>query len=78
MNQNPVHEFKSGNIRAVIWHNNGKSGKPDYHSILIVRRYRIGEEWKETTSLLLNDVAKAVDVLTKAQQWLEFGAPSVA
>lgn len=51
----PVKEFRSGNIRAVVWLNESENGK--WYSITISRSYKVsGGEWKETNQFNRDDL----------------------
>ncbi len=51
----PVKEFRSSNIRAVLWLNSSDSG--DWYSITISRSYKTsGGEWKETNQFNRDDL----------------------
>lgn len=64
----PVHEFKLAKVRATIWCN--QDAGRSWYSVAITRSYRVGEEWKETTSFQRDDlplVSKAADL---AYAWI--------
>jgi hypothetical protein len=69
MKQKPVHEIRNGCIKASIWLNAGKDGKSDHHSITISRSYKLGEEWRQTTSFFPADLPKLAEVLAQAGHW---------
>ncbi|GAB5441333.1 MAG: hypothetical protein Fues2KO_16820 [Fuerstiella sp.] len=59
----PAHVIRFGYIKASIWRNQTKSG--ERHSVSIVRLYRNGDVWKESTRFGRDDlplVAKAADL----------------
>jgi len=67
----PAHVIRFGYIKATIWRNHTKSG--DRHSVSLVRLYRNGDVWKESTRFGRDDlmlVAKAADA---AHSWI-FGS----
>lgn len=70
MKQKPVHEIRNGGIKASIWLNAGKDGKSDHHSISISRSYKLGDEWRQTTSFFPGDLPRLADVLAAAGQWI--------
>ena len=70
MKQKPVHEIRNGGIKASIWLNVGKDGKSDHHSITISRSYKLGEEWRQTTSFFPADLPRLAEVLAQAGQWV--------
>ena len=62
MAQAPVHKVRLGRITASVWANDGSNGT--FHNVTLVRSYKDGEEWKESSSFGRDDlplVAKAVD-----------------
>lgn len=64
----PVHTIRFGLIKASIWQNHTRSG--DRHSVSIVRLYKNGDVWKESTRFGRDDlllVAKASDM---AHSWI--------
>lgn len=64
----PVHEIRFGFIKASIFQNQTKSG--EQFSVSIVRLFKNGEQWKESTRfgrLDLPLVAKAADL---AHTWI--------
>ena len=65
----PEKKFKAGAISATIWKNG--EGDQSYNTISLGRVYKdkLGE-WKNTTSLRLNDLPKARMVLDKAYEYI--------
>ena len=60
----PVHELRLGRIKGLVWQNKTQHGVR--FSVTIVRLYKDGEEWHETTSFDRDDlplVAKVADRL---------------
>ena len=70
----PVKKFQAGGVSAAIWQNRTtlKSGTEiETLSVSIDRRYKDKDgEWKNSSSLKLNDVPKAVMVLSKAYDYM--------
>lgn len=51
----PVKEFRSGNIRAVVWLNESENGT--WYSINLTRSYKISDgTWKETAQFNRDDL----------------------
>jgi len=72
MNQ-PQKKFRAGAISATIWENQAmKDGQPSaYNTISFERGYKDKQgEWKNTHSLRVSDIPKAVLVLNKAYEFL--------
>ena len=65
----PVQQFKVGGIQVAIWQNESKEGQA-FSSISMDKRYKVGEEWRSTTSLKANDLPKAILALQKAYEFL--------
>ena len=69
----PEKKFKAGAITATVWTNNSEKGK--YSTVNLDRVYKDGESWKTTGSLRMNDLPKAVLVLSKAYEYLVTKSP---
>ena len=68
MAQGPEQVVRFGLIKVAIWKNHTKSG--DRHSVSVVRLFKDGDRWRESTRFGRDDlplVAKAVDV---AHTWI--------
>jgi len=50
----PVHEIPDGAIKLSIWKNKGEHGA--FYSVTCRRRYKDGDEWKDTNSYGEDDV----------------------
>jgi len=68
----PEKKFQSGGIEASIFENeiqqNGKSVK--IKKVAFQKRYKSSQGWKTTYSLDINDLPKAILVLSKAYEHL--------
>lgn len=65
----PFKKFTVGNIQVAVWHNEGKHS--EFYTITIARRFKsAGEEWKNSQSLRLSDVPKAIIALQEAYRQL--------
>ena len=64
----PVHVIRFGYIKACIWRNQTKSG--ERHSVTIVRLYRNGDVWKESTRFGRDDLPLVVKVADLAHSWI--------
>ena len=64
--QRPIHEIRLGNhVRAAIWSNQSEDRRT-WFSVTITRRYKNGEQWKDSTSFRRDDlpvVAKVADIV---------------
>ncbi len=66
----PVKKFFISDVTASIWENEGKSGT--FHTVTLTRRYKDGEAFKDTSSLGKYDVLKAIQVLARAKDWIDY------
>lgn len=64
----PVKRFRAGAVSAAIWENQSEKGS--YATISLQRSYKDKEEWKNTRSLRVNDLPKAMLVLNSAFEYL--------
>jgi hypothetical protein len=64
----PVHTVRLGLIKAAIWRNQTKSG--ERHSVSIVRIYRNGDVWKESTRFGRDDLLLVAKVADLAHTWI--------
>ena len=74
----PEKRFQSGGIEASIFENeiqhNGKTVK--VKKVAFQKRYKSAEGWKSTYSLDINDIPKAILVLSKAYEHLVLNSES--
>ena len=67
--QQPVHEFRVGGVKAVIWKNQTRNGV--MFSTSLVRIYKDAEDqWQETHSLGRDDLLAASKVLDQAHSYI--------
>jgi len=64
----PVHTIRYGMIKASIWKNHTKSG--DRHTVSVVRLYRNGDQWKESTRFGRDDLQLVAKVADQAHTWI--------
>lgn len=69
MSETPESKFNTGSIQVAVWDNESKEGNA-FQSISIQKRYKVGEEWKTTNSLNINEIPKAILALQKAYEHL--------
>jgi len=65
----PAKKFRLGRIKVTIWPNSAKNGEV-WFNVEIVRSYKDGDEWQESTKFGRDDlpvVAKAADM---AYAWI--------
>ena len=79
----PCYETRLGSIRVAIWENvteggatggngnGGNSAPRRWHNVSLTRRFKIGNQWKETSTFNgLGDLAQACRALQLAEQWI--------
>ena len=64
----PLHTIRFGYIKASIWRNSTKSG--DRHSVSVVRLYRNGDEWKESSRFGRDDLLLVSKAMNEAHSWI--------
>ena len=72
-NTKPIKKYQAGGISAAIWKNNveTKGNAVTVLSVTLDRRYKDGEgNWQSSSSMRLNDLPKAVLVLTQAYTYM--------
>lgn len=67
--RSPKAKFSAGPIQVAVWENEGKEGK-SYTTVSLDKRYKVGEEWKSTNSMKVNELPKAILALQKAYEYL--------
>ncbi|MDO8428026.1 MAG: hypothetical protein Q7S92_02320 [Candidatus Diapherotrites archaeon] len=75
----PIKKFNSGTISAAVWENSGKEGN-QFYTVSMQRSYKSKEstEWKQSHSLRVHDLPKAVLVLQEAYKFLALKEPNGA
>ena len=66
--QKPIHTIRFGRIRATIWANEGPNGT--WYSIQVCRRYKVGDEWKQSDSFGRDDLLLVCKALDQAHTWI--------
>ena len=69
MENAPIAKYSVGNISVAVWENESKEGN-SFNTVSLQRSYKVGEEWKSSTSLNVNDLPKASLALQKAYEHL--------
>ena len=64
----PVHEIRLGLIKASIWRKKTRSGPR--HTVGVVRLYRNGDRWQESTRFGRDDLPVVRIVLDQAHTWI--------
>lgn len=64
----PVHELRIGLIKARVWRKRTRTGP--HFSITIVRLYRDGDLWKESTRFGRDDLPAIRHALDRVHDWI--------
>jgi hypothetical protein len=64
----PVHEIRIGMMKARIWQKRTRSGLR--YTVSVVRLFRNGDVWKESTRFGRDDIPLLRLVLDKAHGWI--------
>lgn len=70
----PVHEIRIGMMKARIWRKRTQAGLR--HTVSVVRLFRNGDVWKESTRFGRDDIPLLRLVLDKAHAWIYCQAQS--
>jgi hypothetical protein len=65
----PVHEIADGLLKAAIWQQDGGEYGPQY-SVTFRRRYKDGEEWKDSHSYGHDDLLALGELARDAYRWI--------
>lgn len=64
----PIHEIRRGLVMARIRRKNGRQGTR--HSVSVVRLYRDGDQWKQSTRFGRDDLPLLRHVIDLAHTWI--------
>lgn len=64
----PVHQVRLGRIKAAIWENATEHGVR--HNVSIVKIYKDGEHWKETSYFGRDDLPLVLKVADISHSWI--------
>ena len=70
-NQPPVHTLRYGNVQAAIWKNQSEQNQSEYFSVTLSRRFRQGEEWKDSKAFLKSDLPTVSKIAGDAHSWIQ-------
>lgn len=71
MENMPEIKFDAGAIVATVWKNKANSGEGEFKTVGFERRYKDKDgKWKNSNTLRINDLPKAIMVLQKAYEYL--------
>ena len=68
MKRRPIHEIRRGLIKVSIWRKRTRSGVR--HTVSVVRLFRNGEAWKESTLFGRDDLPVVRLALDEAHSWI--------
>ena len=68
MSKGPVHVIRFGLIKACIWKNHTTAG--DRYTITVVRLFKNGDVWKESTRFGRDDLLLAAKACNEAHTWV--------
>ncbi|MDQ0316418.1 hypothetical protein [Amorphus orientalis] len=69
MSDKPVKKFRIGYVEAAIWENEG-NGDRTFHNVTLQRKYRDGDDVKNTNSFAHADLLNAARLLQKCEAWI--------
>ena len=73
----PIKKFQAGQMQVSVWGNESKDGKK-FLSFTFQKRYTTEEgKWESTSTLLLNDLPKAILSLQKAFEFAILKEPAL-
>lgn len=64
----PEKKFVAGGVTVTCWKNEGKDGAV-FHNYTVQRRYKDGDDWKNTDSFGRNDLVKLKVAVDKALEY---------
>jgi hypothetical protein len=64
----PSHKIQHRGLAVTIWKNDSKNGP--FYSVTLSRRYKQGEEWKESSSYDEDDLLLLTELLAEAHSWI--------
>jgi hypothetical protein len=70
MPEGPEQRFNIGAVKATIWKNTSRAGE-EFRTARLSRSYKKGNEWKDTNSLGVRDIDKAIKVLEQARDYIK-------
>jgi hypothetical protein len=65
----PVHKFRLGAIVTAIWENQSQTGG-HWYNVTVLRRYKNGNEWKDSVSFNRDDLPVVAKALDMAYAWI--------
>ncbi len=65
----PEKRFNVGLIKATVWKNRSRDGN-EFRAVSLNKSYQKNGEWKNSNSLGINDIDKAIKVLEEAREYI--------
>lgn len=78
MTNKPVYKVRIKGLNGAVWANDGKEGLPPMYSVTVERTYKVGEEWKSTTSMRPQDIPIVQEVYRQCLLFIWEGGHSTA
>ena len=69
MSNQPLQKLRDGLITATIWRNETEAG--DMYSVNIVRSYKSGDSWKESTSYTPRELLRVSNLTRRAYDCID-------
>lgn len=67
----PEKKFKAGSVNCTLWVNRKKEELKTFRTVTLERNYKDkNDNWQSTNSFRINDLPKAMLVLSKAYEYL--------
>ena len=70
-NQPPVHTLRYGSVQAAIWKNKSEQNESEYFSVTLSRRFRQGDDWKDSKAFLKSDLPTVSKIAGDAHSWIQ-------
>ena len=67
----PVHKLRYGSVDAAIWKNTREGLAGDFFGVTLSRRFKQGEEWKESKSFDERDLPTVAKAANDAHSWIQ-------
>ena len=67
--QKPAHTVRLGKVKATIWANQSDKGITR-HNVTVCRIYKVGDDWKESSSFGRDEIPLLAKVLDQAHTWM--------
>lgn len=65
----PVHQIRYGLVKASVWRNETNNNGVR-HNVTVVRLFKDGDDWKESSSFGRDDLLLVAKALNEAHTWI--------